>query len=145
MGILFAIALSLPAGDLHDFDEANEPPVVLSDSSNFHDAILALKHGSNCRLIWRLIVALESRWWDTAGFEHEYRLELRRLYLAYTCWDRLERGCDVSCGSEYRLRYLRELRRLIGPIAYQTGRLPDFPTDALGYLGVPEVAELDQP
>lgn len=132
MGFFAAILWSVPVMPFVEwFDERTLPPVQLEDLQQFHDATLAMKHGATSLGIDRHLAQLESRWWDTAGFEHEYQKELQYLRWAKACWERLEIATNDAYTDGDRLNHLNTLRRLLGPTPFYVGRMPDYPSEAL--------------
>jgi hypothetical protein len=99
--------------------EPADPP--LSDLANFPPAAvvrneLAMNEPFQDYLRGRLELFLHQR--DTLG------AELRAAEFVWECWDALR---DAQCSyypEEFRRRRLAELRRRIGPEAYQLGVMP---------------------
>ena len=134
MAAIFAFLWAAPIGPCQWFDDRALPSITLDDLERFHDPLLAIEHGATCSAIDRLLTEYEQRWWDQAGWQHEYERELARLRWVAECWRRLELAKRNDHGMWHRLDCLHQLRRLLGPGMYYAGCLPSFPTSALGYL-----------
>lgn len=137
-GIVFWGCLPICPLSGEEWDERGLPTCVLDDLDRFQGALLAMRHGAEPWKIQRYIEDLESRWWDTAGFKHEYDRELARLRWCYQCWDLLRQASLEGAWDSWRCARLRELRRLLGPTLYRMGRMPDYPTPALVFQSEPE-------
>ena len=97
-------------------------PIRLIDAKMFGIAAKDAYDGwqfSEAHLRW-----IESRWWDTAGWEMDYFNWVREANTLAWAWYHLWRATDPESGEETKLTHLQRLRDRIGVKPYYCGISP---------------------